>query len=261
VSHTPFISFVAAVQIPIAIVCLGLLFFVDATSITGVHPALKPLKFAVSVSIFLATLAVIIPMLNFNPGLSKAVDATLAATMVVEMAVIIVQAARGTTSHFNVETPADAAAWAAMGIAITVMVVIAIGLAVAAWAGPITWRGAHVSPAIALSIRLGLTVFLLSAVSGYMMAGRGAHTVGGVDGGSGLAFVNWSNQFGDLRVSHFLSMHRIQFLPAVALGGTLAGLRDADQVTLVVVAFALYAGLAVATLVQAMMGQPLLAAR
>lgn len=75
---------------------------------------------------------------------------------------------------------------------------------------------ANVSPIMLWAIRIGIVIFLFGAISGFSMGGSLKHTIGIVDGGPGLPFTNWSTVAGDLRVSHFISIHAIQVLPLLA---------------------------------------------
>ncbi|MBC7973348.1 MAG: hypothetical protein H7138_00060, partial [Myxococcales bacterium] len=158
---------------------------------------LKPLKFAVSITLLLVTIALILRVLTLGETSRRLLAWTLALTMVVEMAAILGQALRGQASHFNTRTPFDAAVWTTMLVAI----LVAFGVLVVI-AGIATVRPIQVEPVLAFAIRAGLWLLLLVAVSGFAMGGRGSHTVGAA---------------GDLRVPHFFAMHGLQVLPVVAL--------------------------------------------
>jgi hypothetical protein len=237
----------------------GVLLLAEAPAILGVHAALKPTKFALSIGVFLATAAVLVPRLSLSPLGRTCLAATLSFTMVVEMIAILVQAARGTTSHFNQTTPFDHIIWNVMGAAIVVACVAMLWAAVVAtWRPLLDLEGRPLPPALALGWRAGLWIFQLSALTGFMMGGRSAHSVGGSDGGPGLPLVNWSTTHGDLRVSHFIALHAWQLLPLLAslVGRTPLGPRMG--VALVAAASVVVVGFCLGTLAQAQLGRPLL---
>jgi len=202
---------------------------VDPRIITGAPAWLKPFKFAISTTIYSLTLAWIFQWLPDRPRVRRIVGWTTAIVFVLEVAIIDVQAWRGTTSHFNVSTPLDATLFSIMGVAIMVQTLTSVAVAVALWRQRFTDR------TLGWALRLGMTLTIIGAMTGPLMtrptadqlarvrAGGGmptvgAHTVGGVDGGPGAPMTGWSRAHGDLRVPHFIGLHAIQVLALIAIG-------------------------------------------
>lgn len=243
---------------------------VDHRVVTDAPAWLKPVKFSVSVPVFLVFLAWMVHELPATAGIKRA-SALISWILTVEVALIMVQAARGTTSHFNVDTPLDAAVFSSMGSGIAITWLSTMFILWTHWRSPATDR------ALAMAFRLGLALNILGAGVGWRMTTpsaeqvqamqrgerpmvAGAHTVGGKDGGPGLPLTHWSTEHGDLRVSHFLGMHALQLLPLLLLGLRAVRRRDNDGVEqAVLLAATTVCALAfVATLVQALRGIPLL---
>ena len=216
-----------------ALACLGWL-ATSATPIDGVHPAVKPLRYALSIAVLLGSVAVVLRGQAGADGARAAIAWTLVASMVVEMVIIVAQAARGRPSHFNLSTPLDAALWRLMAGAIVVGVVALLALALLATVRPLVW-----SPLVATAVRLGLWLLLLVAVSGFAMGGRGSHAVGA----------------GDLRVPHFFALHGLQALPLLALALEWMPLGSRLRWAGLAVGAALWTTVAVGTLAQALAGQ------
>ena len=107
--------FLAALTVPFG---LGLL--LDPRIITGAPAWLKPLKFAVSTAIYAFTLAWVFTFLPDWPRTRRIVGIGTAAAFILEVAMIAGQAARGTTSHFNVGTVFDAVIFAAPHLVIQI---------------------------------------------------------------------------------------------------------------------------------------------
>ena len=242
----------------------------DARVITGAPAWLKPTKFGLSTTIYLLSLAWMVQDLPHRPALRRATS-TIAWGIALEMLLICVQAARGTTSHFNVDTSLDGAIFATMGCAIAV---VWIASAVVLW---LHWHAPALDRGLATAFRFGLALNILGAGVGWTMTrpfpgqidaiGRGerprivgAHTVGGADGGPGLPLTGWSTQHGDLRVPHFLGMHGLQALPLLLLGMRAGRRRRNDAIERTILYLATSAGgLAfAAALFQALRGHPLL---
>jgi hypothetical protein len=174
-------------------------------------------------------------------------------TMVVEIVAIAGQAARGTTSHFNESSPFNAIVFGIMGTAITVNTI-----AVAVMLGLLRRDTPGERLGYLWGMRLGMALFVVGSLLGFVIVGNRGHSVPGPDGGPGLPFLNWALDQGDLRVAHFVGLHALQALPL--LGFLLDRRHTAPALrtrTLSAVAVAWFAAMAV-TLVLALRGRPLM---
>src|SRR5688500_16440418 len=243
---------------------------IDPRIVTGAPVWLKPAKFAVSNAIYMFTLAWIFTVIPEWTWTRRLVGWTTAVILVMETAIIGLQAFRGTTSHFNVATLFDGILFGVMGVGILVWTLSTIVVAGALWRHQLPDR------ALGWALRLGMTIAIAGAMSGGLMtqpprhqldaaqAGRrmviaGAHTVGAPDGGPGLLGTGWSTEHGDLRVPHFRGLHALQLLPMVSLLLARRGMSDSLRVRLTIVAAAGYASLFAILLSQALRGQSVMA--
>jgi len=190
---------------------LAVISIFDSTQILGINRWIKPMKFASSITIYLWALAVYLYFLNGFRKSRIVIAWGAVAMMSGEIILIVMQAARGTTSHFNNKTPFDGAVFSAMGLMILINSALLIYLTF------LYFRARFDLPrAIVWGFKFGLIVFLLGSMEGGYMSAQIGHAVGAADGGAGLPFVNWSTEGGDLRVAHFLGLHAFQAIPLAA---------------------------------------------
>jgi hypothetical protein len=237
----------------------------DPRTIAGAPAWLKPAKFGASIAIYSLTLAWIFGFLPGWPRVRRSVSLTTSIILPLEVAIIVSQAWRGTTSHFNVSTPLDATLFALMGIGILVQTLASVAVAVA------LWRQRFANEEMGWALRAGLTLTIVGALTGglmtrptkaqlaetratHRMTTAGAHSVGAPDGGPGFPGTGWSTEHGDLRVPHFAGLHSVQLLALFALVVTRRS-TGASGVRLVQFAAVSYALLFGILLAQALRGE------
>ena len=248
----PLLSWTGWVNVALAILALTLL-LLDHRVVTGAPVWMKPLKFSLSIIVFAWTLGWLLADLPL--AAQRAVHYLswgVAVSMVVEQAVIFVQAARGTTSHYNGTSALNGILFGLMGIFILVNTLMTVWALVLVWKHPL-----HGPVGYVWGVRLGLLLFLVGSVLGGVMIQHMQHTVGAPDGGPGLPGLGWSTVAGDLRLAHFLGMHALQALPL--LGWAAGRWAPRRAVLLAGLGAALWAGAVAALLLQALAGHPLLA--
>jgi len=200
----------------------------DGRRILGLNPWVKPIKFDVSVIIFLLTIGIMLWALGEQRQWRRTrwcMGWGFGIAMIVEDSIIALQSARGVRSHMNFDTVRDAMLFAVMGL------FIALNSALAAWL-LMVWCVAKTqwAPTVVWGIRLGLAMLLAASAEGVRMVVWGSHTVGAPDGGIGLPFVNWSTRYGDLRVAHFFALHALQLFPLAALALVKTRWRERTQI-------------------------------
>lgn len=196
----------------------------DPRVIQGAPAWLKPAKFGISSAIYAGTLAWLFQYLRVWRRFTSILGILTALVLVIEVGIIDVQAARGTTSHFNVSSPLDAVLWGTMGLSIAVLWLASVGIAAT------LFRQTFADRPFGWALRLGMAMTVIGSASGGLMVtptheqqvtiaethratNIGGHTVGAKDGGPGLPGVGWSSKHGDLRIAHFLGLHAMQMIP------------------------------------------------
>ena len=189
------------------IICL-VLSKTTAVQINNINAFVKPTKFFFSVCIFCLTMGWIGYELH-QPDVMNLYNIVVIVVMSFELFVITWQAANGRISHFNISKPLYSTLFSLMGVAISILTLHT------AYLGYLFFKIDNLNIPIGYlwGIRLGIILFVIFAFEGGIMGAKLQHTVGSADGSNGIAFLNWSKHYGDLRIAHFWGMHSLQLLP------------------------------------------------
>jgi hypothetical protein len=212
--------------------------------VLGINAYIKPFKFALSTVLYSWTMTWFFGYLpNFD---ATFFNWTIIITLGFEIFYIGFQASNGEMSHFNNSTPIKSFLFMMMGLMATIAT---IATAYVSW---LFFKNSPIDlPSYYFwAIRLGLVVFVIFSFQGFLMGAKMKHTVGAPDGSKGIYLLNWSLSYGDLRIAHFIGMHAMQVIPLVSF-------YLLKNTILTFILTALYFGLALLSLIQALHGKPI----
>ncbi len=251
-NENPLLTLAVWFQVALAVFALVAMPF-DKRLILGISPWVKPLKFDLSVIIFLVTMAGVLSGLQGYERARWWIGGGMGVALALENSIISLQSLRGVRSHMNFSTPLDAYLFSSMAALIainTVLVAVTLGL--------VSIDGTLWPPAVTWGVRLGLAALLAGSMEGLLIVAKGGHTVGAADGLPGLPFVNWSRKHGDLRVAHFFALHALQAFPFLGWALSRTSLPVPVQITFTFAGAAAYLGAVWLLFKQALAGRPLL---
>ena len=273
--HRPLMLMVLAMAGLVVTAGVGLL--VDHREIVNESVWLKPFKFGISFVLYGATLARLLSKLRKAKRFGWWTGTVFAVTGVVDVGFIVVQAARGTFSHFNANTDT----FNQVGQQVFMSGVLGLFGASLVIAIMLLFQRVGDAP-LNRAIRIGLGLATAGMFIAFYLVGSngtrqqttdayghpvtlsGSHGIGVEAGGPGMPLTHWSTVGGDLRIPHFVGLHAVHFLLLTLLALHLLGRRvmwlrpERVRARLVgVVAFG-YTGLMITVTVQAFRGQALI---
>ncbi|GIG71433.1 hypothetical protein Pen01_77280 [Phytomonospora endophytica] len=274
--HRPLMVMVAAMSV-LVLVSLGGVLFDDRVQM-GVSPWEKPLKFGFAFVAYGLTLAWMLSLPHKGKRFTWWIGAVVALSGTLDVAVIAIQGARGTFSHFN-----DSGDWGAeltkmvfnyfvplLMLANLVLAITLIAQRIGDKATALAIRLAAVSSVVGMGLGL-LISFNPEPMGGTYTDGNGAsvemmisHNVGIRDDSGVMPFTGWSSVGGDLRIPHFVGMHGMQVLLLAGLvlsllAARVAWLRDErTRRSMVAVVGLGYGGVTALVTWQALRGQSLI---
>jgi hypothetical protein len=210
-NHSPLLYWIVIVHLVLAIVSITSSFMDDRT-LMGVNVWMKPLKFSISVAIYILTVGFLMTLYPFSKKKKNLINNIVCWTLLIELGLIIYQASGGVQSHYNISNPFNGLIFTAMGILIAINVII-----MALFIFETIRLKLKTPKLLQWAILLGWVIVFFGSWVGGQMISEMSHNIGVEDGGPGLPLVNWSTIAGDLRVAHFFGLHGLQIIPIFAL--------------------------------------------
>jgi hypothetical protein len=206
----------------------GVVYLIDGGPWEGPLSWRKPIVFGLSFGITLMTLAWIVGFLRPPRWAAWLLLGVFAFASLGEVFLISMQTWRGVASHFNEDTSFDGMVFSMMGFLVGLVALVTVAFTV--W----TFARMDAPASLALAIRLGLVLMLVSQVVGVQMIVEGSNTFG---------------DSGALKVPHAVTLHAAQVLPALALLSLAGEYVERKRLEIVALGAAGYAALIASTMV------------
>ncbi|MEM7269179.1 MAG: hypothetical protein AAF401_07995 [Pseudomonadota bacterium] len=215
---------------------------------------IKPLKFTVSIVVYLGTLAWFAGWLRWETTQKRwfrRFSIIVVVASVLEILWVYGAAANGIASHYNREGVMAAL----YGVAGIVVMIVMTAAPVYAW-GIAKNPRLMLSPVFRASVIQGLWLtFILTVIMASVLSAQPNHWVGGnASDAEGSLVFGWARDGGDLRAAHFFSLHAMHFIPAA---GLLMAMAEQPR-RMAAAASALFTAFTIYVFVEALMGRPFL---
>ncbi|MBF6210028.1 hypothetical protein IU433_03260 [Nocardia puris] len=279
--HRPLLYMSAAMATLTLASVIGML--ADDRQLLGESVWLKTFKFGFAFALYGLTLAWLLSLPHKGSRFTWWLGTVFAVTGVIDVGFIVLQAARGTFSHFNTaEDPVNSIGQTVFASGVPGLFFANVLIMVM-----LIWQRLADRPTTR-AIQAGLVLAVVGMALGYLMGFTGKQLVRDANGdivelvaghtvlpdgapgelvrdaGPGMPITQWSTVGGDLRVPHFVGLHGIQVLLLAAvvlawLAHRHVWLRDERTRAVLVGVLALgYGGALVIVFTQAMRAQPLI---
>ena len=205
-------------------------FWIDGGPWEGPVSWRKPVTFGVSFGLTVVTIAWVTSFLAMSERWRTRLLGAFAASSVLEVGLITLQAWRRRPSHFDVETTVDSIISRVLAVGGVAIIAILVAFTVVAF------RPQEALPAsLRLALRAGFATLLASMAFGALMIARGV--IEEATGSQQRAYVVG----GTLKPAHAVTMHAVLVLPALAWLLTFSRWPEAVRVRIVQVAIGGYA--------------------
>ena len=230
----------------------------DQRTLNGINIWTKPLKFNVSIVLYLGTLTWFAGWINRSvmSRLSYRIYVfVLCGTLVFMLPWLYGAALIGEPAHYNREHPVLAPMYSIMGVVSVLFTTGAIVYAVLIAINRQSPLAVYFRYAVVLSLTIS---FIFTVIMAGELASMDSHWIGGTASDKqGMFLFGWSRDGGDLRVAHFFSLHAMQFIPLAALFGLPKRVANTPRLFAAMLSL-LYCGLLFYVYFQAKSGRPFL---